>query len=1017
MKAMSESLAMFVSCLFIFLLLTVPDLKAQTTVEPVEGLRENTPRVHALVNARIIQSPEKTIERGRIVVRDGLVESVGPKIAAPADARLWDMDGMTIYPGLLDVYCHLGLPAGSEGTNSAEATHGPKHWNSNVRPEDSALTQYNPDSKGLEKLRGLGFTAALIVPREGIFRGTSALVSLGDGKPSQELLRDRVAQHVGFGRARNSESSYPRSLMGAIALLRQTFLDAQWYEQAQEVFRSKPEGKAPPEANAALDALEDAIDRRQPVVFEVVDDLGFFRAAKLIDEFGLKGWIRGSGYEYRQLDRIKQSALPVILPLHFPEAPKVDTLEDALDVGMVELSHWESAPENPKRLCEAGVCFALTTAELKEPKEFYSKLREAVRRGLAPDKALAALTTVPAAWLGVDSMLGSIEAGKLADLVVTDGDLFADKTTIYETWVRGKRFEIKKKRELDIRGHWDIALDLPEQESWHAELALRGEPEKPSGSLAKDENEVKPEVTVFDEKKLSLIFDADVFGYEGMIRLSGVLNRETIRGVGVLPSGRRFGWTATRREKLAFETDASRDGADKDAEPAKAIFPRGAYIRASVPEQPAVVFVQGATLHTCGLSGTIEDCDMIVRKGEISKIGRNLRAPRNCVLVDARGKHVTPGIIDAHSHLATVGGVNEGAQACTAEVRIQDVIDSYDINIYRQLASGLTMTNILHGSANPIGGQNAVIKFRCGSPPAELIFEAAPPGLKFALGENVKRSNSSGSNTRYPNTRMGVEQILRDRFKAACDYRQAWHTYEASSRRSNLMPPRKDLELEALLEVIDGKRQVHCHAYRQDEILMFMRLAEEFGFKVNAFHHVLEGYKTADVMAEHNVGGSAASDWWAYKVEAYDGIPYAGALMHDAGVVVTFNSDNAELARRLNTQATKAVKYGGVDRAEALKFVTLNAAIQLGIEERVGSLEVGKDADFAVWNGPPLSTFSICEQTWVDGRKYFDRDQDRELRKQVSQERARLIQKILSAKKKDKDEDREDSKDKKENGN
>jgi N-acetylglucosamine-6-phosphate deacetylase len=320
--------------------------------------------------------------------------------------------------------------------------------------------------------------------------------------------------------------------------------------------------------------------------------------------------------------------------------------------------------------------------------------------------------------------------------------------------------------------------------------------------------------------------------------------------------------------------------------------------------------------------------------------------------------------------MATDGGVNEGMQAITAEVRVGDFIDADDITIYRQLGGGVTSSNILHGSANPIGGQNQVIKLRWGALPEEMKFTNAPPGVKFALGENVKRSNFEGRGpVRYPASRMGVEQLVRDAFQSAREYRRSWDQYKATGKG---IPPRVDLEMEALWEIVSGQRMIHCHSYRQDEILALMRTCESFGVKVAVFQHVLEGYKVADVMARHGAAGSSFADWWAYKQEAWDAIPYDGALMREAGVLVSFNSDDAELARRLNLEAAKAMKYGGVPEEEALKFVTLNPARQLRIDQYVGSIEPGKSADLVVWSASPLSTLSACEQTWVAGRGYFE---------------------------------------------
>jgi imidazolonepropionase-like amidohydrolase len=412
-----------------------------------------------------------------------------------------------------------------------------------------------------------------------------------------------------------------------------------------------------------------------------------------------------------------------------------------------------------------------------------------------------------------------------------------------------------------------------------------------------------------------------------------------------------------------------------------------------IPAQPNVLVVRNATIWTCGPQGRLENADLLVRNGRIAAIGTDLAAPEGAVVFDAAGKHVTPGLIDAHSHTAITGGVNEGTNITTAEVRIGDVLDPEDIGIYRQLAGGLTAANLLHGSANSIGGQNQVIKLRWGADPEGLRFAGAPPGIKFALGENPKQSNWGVQRRRFPQTRQGVEESIRERFVAALDYRRRWDEYGKGAGKDRV-PPRRDLQLEALLEILDGKRLVHAHSYRADEILMLIELARSFGFRVATFQHVLEGYKVADEIAAHGAGASSFSDWWAYKYEVIDAIPWNGALMRERGVVVSFNSDSDELARRLNLEAAKAVRYGGVPDTEALKLVTLNPALQLGIADRVGSLENGKDADFVVWSGDPLSTYTVCEQTWIDGRKYFDRSQDLERRRQIAAERDTLLAKL-----------------------
>ena len=417
---------------------------------------------------------------------------------------------------------------------------------------------------------------------------------------------------------------------------------------------------------------------------------------------------------------------------------------------------------------------------------------------------------------------------------------------------------------------------------------------------------------------------------------------------------------------------------------------------------PAVVLFKGATLWTMAKEGVIRKGDLLVRDGKIAKVAESIDPPSGALVVPAEGKHLTPGVIDAHSHTAVDGGVNEGANNVTAEVRIRDVLNPEDIDIYRELAGGLTTANVLHGSANSIGGQTVVIKLRWGEPSSELPFKEAPPGIKFALGENPKRSNFDvppGQPVRYPTTRMGVASSIRKALLEAQDYEREWEAYERLSAREKERrePPRRDLQKDALVEILEGKRLVHAHCYRQDEILMLIRLAEEFGFRIATFQHVLEGYKVADEIAAHGAGGSTFSDWWAYKLEAYDAIPYNGVLMAKRGVVTSFNSDSDELARRLNLEAAKAIKYGGLSEEQALAFVTINPARQLKIDRWVGSLEEGKDADLALWSGHPLSTYTVCEQTWVDGIKRFDRSEDLTRREQMEKERAGLLEKVKNA--------------------
>src|SRR5262250_848358 len=424
---------------------------------------------------------------------------------------------------------------------------------------------------------------------------------------------------------------------------------------------------------------------------------------------------------------------------------------------------------------------------------------------------------------------------------------------------------------------------------------------------------------------------------------------------------------------------------------------------AAPPDPSPVIVIQNATILTV-TKGTIERGSILIKDGKIAEVGPSVKAPKGATVIDAEGKFVTPGFIDCHSHIAIDGSVNEGSISVSSIANTAEVLDSDDIDIYRDLAGGVTTANILHGSANSIGGQTVVIKLRWGQPAAKLPFEGALPGIKFALGENPKRSNFSmpGQPRRYPATRMGVEETIRGAFSEARDYKKAWDDYNKRSAagEKNLIPPRRDLRLEPLVEVLEGKRYVHSHCYREDEILMLLRVAKEFGFKVRTFQHVLEGYKVADELAANGVGASTFSDWWAYKVEAYDAIPYNAALMTKRGVVVSINSDDAEEATHLNQEAAKCMKYGGLSHDEALKLVTINPAIQLGIDKRVGSIEIGKDADLVIYNHDPLSAYAVVQKTLIDGRVLFDRQQDIAGRPALEKEKKALLEKEKKAAKK-----------------
>ncbi len=993
----------------------LPAAESDST-KPAEGLRKNSPNVHALVGARIVLGPGRELEAGVLVIRDGIITAVGADEQAPADARVWDLSGKWIYPGFIDSFDEIDVPADS-------ADRGAAYWNEYVQPQRLAASRFQHDAGLNKQLRSQGITSRLIAPQSGIIKGSSALVTTADAGSERVILAEEIAMHAQLTvpRSRNRRQ-YPNSPMGAVALVRQTFYDAQWYRDAWRAYQAQ-RGLAKPERNRSLQALQPYLDGQKLVVVEAPDEQYLLRADRFGREFGLNVVVLGSGHEYRRIADVRRANRPIILPLGFPKPPNVATAEATRDVSLEDLMHWDHAPENPARLRQAGLTVALTTHGLAKKEDFLPALRKAVQRGLSAQEALRALTEVPARLFGVGERLGSLDQGKLAHLVVADGDLFADKTAIVETWIDGTRYIVKGQPRHDLRGVWEL-----QRGGKLRQFKLSGKPSSLKGNwiTTGDEKQVTLKNIRLSGTALTATFDAKLLDEEGIARITLVVvpNDEQWRLMGhyTSPSGRRTSLTAVRLDDESTEADKddeeSSDGdadvdeegdsneegetkseGDEDESSIKMAsfpvnIPLGAFGRRQSPEQPEWLVLEHATVWTCGPQGILHDATIVVHKGIIERVGVGLKnLPEQATVIDCGDKFITPGIIDCHSHMATDGGVNESAQVNTAEVRIGDFIDARDISIYRQLAGGVTTANVLHGSANPIGGQNQVIKLRWGASPEGMKFTGAPAGIKFALGENVKQSNWRGEySTRYPQTRMGVEQIIRDTFQAARQYR---YRQEQWTQNRQGLPPRRDLELDAIAEILEKKRWIHCHSYRQDEILALLRTLESFDIQIGTLQHILEGYKVADAMQQHGAMASAFSDWWAYKVEVYDAIPYNGVIMHDMGIVVSFNSDDRELARHLNHEAAKAVKYGGVAPQEALNFVTLNPARQLRIDQHVGSVEPGKHADLVVWSGPPLSTRSRCEQTWIEGRKYFDIDEDRTARSKWQNMRNVLVQKIL----------------------
>ena len=986
---------------------------------PPNGPRTVEPGWFALTSARLVTAPGAAPVTGTIVVRDGRITAVGDA-PPPAGATVLDASGLTIYPGLVEPFYGSDVPALDPSTDD-------KHWNPMVQPQRRARDGALVPAADRDALRKLGYTTVACAPSGGILKGTAAVALLDepDAQRPTRILREDAYLVVSL---QTSRDGYPESEMGAVALLKQTLHDGVWYGRCLAAIAADPSLRASaPTPSAALQALVD--HRALPLFCDSQDELQALRLLKVAAEYERKAVVVGSGMEFRRTAALAAAKATLVLPLVVPDAPDVATVSAAERVSLRQLQSWEQAPTNSKRMLDAGLEVAWTTARLRDRKDFAARARDAMACGVTADQALAAVTTVPAALLGVGDLVGTLAPGKYANLLVTNGDLFAAKTEVKEVWVGGRRHVVTPPADQGLDGTWSWTEGWPGAAGTAPSVRIAGttvtvkvgDAELKVADVSRDERSLQCRVrgeALGQDVAFWLRLRRDGDGLVGSLQAPEQAPR-AVRGVRTAAPAKDEGKETAKADdgkpdektaekggdKAGEKKDDKQDGKKAD-EPAftppdlgPLPTPLGGYGFAAMPEPKEFALV-GATLWTSDGRGNLRDGAVHVRGGKIVFAGPRsemAKLPADVPVIDATGKHVTPGMIDCHSHTGIRRGVNEGGQAVTAEVRIEDVLDPDDADWYRQLAGGVTMVNQLHGSANAIGGQSRTTKVRWGvAVPDDMHLAGARPGMKWALGENPRGANG-GSGSRYPNTRMGVEALLRDRFLAADTYRQQHAAYEAlaPAQRAKVLPPRRDLELEAIAELLAGVRWIHCHSYRQDEILMLCNLVRERGIKVGTFQHVLEGYKVADEIAQNAVGASSFTDWWAYKFEVYDAVPGNGALLHAAGAVVSFNSDSDELARRLNTEAGKAVKYGGLAPWDALTFVTRNPAIQLGVFERTGSLTAGKDADLVLWSDDPLSYAARCEATWVDGRPLFTLAADAEARTRIAAERKRLIQKAL----------------------
>jgi len=964
------------------------------------GVRVAQPSTHVFTGITLHPAPGVRFEDATLLINDGrVVVAREGEVDGPPGSRVHELDGMHIYPAFIDAWVEVDAPTPDDDAAGL-------HWNDAVTPHRSVLDGDGISEDAKMSHRAMGFGAAAIVPEGGVFAGRAAAVSLAEkpDDPSAEheaVYAEDVFHAIDFETG-GYTAGYPTSHPGAVALMRQTLSDADWQADNRN---------GPPNA---LTPLESPV---APLAFDCALELEPFLAADVAGEFDRAFILIGSGKEYKWIDGIAEAtaaSATLVTPLRFPAKPDVSTVGRANALELERMMEWEQAPAGPGRLTRRGVELAITATLLPEGRSFFAELRKAIEHGLSASDALAALTTVPAETLGIADQVGTLEPGKRASFIVASGPMFDEDTTIHDVWIDGRRHAIKPHPRPGVDGVWTLTLGDPNQPRAEVTLTIKGtsgSKPKPSIEIQTDREVDVPKVDArdvsFTDGALSFLFDDPntdrVFIFSGTVAQDGGL-----RGAAFTPDQEVVPWAAERTAAEEDEQDEADSQAETDDTPDPAPhpgYPFGPYARQTLPPQTPILIIN-ATVWSQGPDGTLENGYVHADRGTIRAVGSMptrgglpVRVDDRTRVIDARGRHVTPGLIDAHSHTSLFRmGVNEAGEAVTAEVRIRDSLDPSHINWYRQLAHGVTSVLSLHGSANPIGGQSQITKVRWGSPaPSGMFMEDARPGVKFALGENVKRSNwGPRRQTRYPASRMGVEALIRDRLTAAKEYAAA---------RGSGQPPRRDLELEALAEVVAGDRLIHCHSYRQDEILMLARVAEDFGFTIGTFTHGLEVYKVPEAVRENALGASLFSDWWAYKMEVQDAIPYAGPLQTEAGVLTSYNSDSDELARRMNLEAAKALKYarrtaGGepaLTQEDALAFVTINPAIQLGIDDRVGSLEPGKDADLVVWSGDPLSSLSNVHNVFIDGAEYFSITDDQAMRDRIQSERERLIRKIAEA--------------------
>tara|TARA_R110001583_G_scaffold84281_5_gene221861 strand:- start:12394 stop:15348 length:2955 start_codon:yes stop_codon:yes gene_type:complete len=941
-----------------------------------KGVKTTKNTTIAFVNATIYVTPTQIIKNGTLLIKDGKVMNIGISISIPSYTETIDLKGKYVYPSFIDVYSSFGIEkpkresSSRNNTPQYDADRTGYYWNDHIRPETNPLNKFKFDDKKAKELLKAGFGVVNTHLQDGIVRGNGLLIALtSKSLDTYRMLDSKSAQYLSFSKSALSKQVYPTSLMGSMALLRQFYFDGDWYSKG--LSKNK---------DLSLEALNN--NKNLVQIFDAGGKQNILRADKIGDQFGIQYAIVGGGDEYENVKEIKATNATLIIPINFHKAYDVSNSNFASQIDVSDMRKWNQEPTNLSILNKNGIPFSITTHKLKSVSDFSKNLQKAIKFGLDKTAALEALTTIPAAILRKSNEIGTLKKGSYANFLITSGELFNPKTTIYENWVQGSKNIVNGMNIKNING--DYTLSYSDKNYL---LSITGKDRKLTSSIKKDSTKIKSKISYTDNwVNIAINHAQDSSKFTRLIsRISDASNN--LAGNATDGNGNEFKWTAIK--KVSDDKKEKKEKIKKS--PTLTLmpvtFPNIGFGFSEAPKQETILF-KNITVWTSEDAGILYNTDVLLKNGKIAEIGKNIRTG-NAKIINGEGKHLTAGIIDEHTHIAAVA-VNEAGHNSSAEVTIEDVINPDDIKIYRNLAGGVTTVQVLHGSANPIGGRSAILKLKWGASANEMLYNNSPKFIKFALGENVKQSNwGRNNNIRFPQTRMGVEQVYIDYFQRAKEYDEFKKTGK---------PFRKDIELETLAEILNKERFISCHSYVQSEINMLMKVAEKFNFTINTFTHILEGYKVADKMKQHGAGASTFSDWWAYKYEVIDAIPYNAAILHNEGITVAINSDDAEMSRRLNQEAAKSIKYGGVSEEEAWKFVTINPAKLLHIDNKVGSIKVGKDADVVLWSHHPMSIYSKAEKTIINGIVYFDIEKDLELRETIKDERNTLINMMLNEK-------------------